>query len=325
MDYELDYARKFMDYLNRNSSYNFETRVFTNVSSLEVYTTRNIIDILLIGEGVLYDNSNNKVKNTITLSEGQRVKEDNSNQVVYKYQAVEKVMKEVLACCAIQEEVIPSLRYSEQEGSTKILGVFSPWGGSIKTFLALALGQAYAKDKKTLYINFELFGGICFGCSNTEDIGMSDLIYYIKQKKTNLAILLEAMSRKMGDLNYISPVQHYSDLFSIDQEDIKQLIGELKCNSNYEVVIIELDFLNDISLDLLGCCEKVYLPKYEDVLTKAKEAAFYHMLKLEEREDICKNFIPIDIPLDISMNQGGYDMERLCVGEMGKLVLEAMV
>lgn len=324
IDNELDYARNFMDYINQREEYTLETRIFSSISNLASYLDYGTVDILLIGDSVPYDDLIHKINYVITLTEGNNVGEIGDKRFVYKYQSIENIMKEIYTYCIDQGEIVSFLP-SNNSSVTRILGVFSPTVGRNSTILALALGQAYAKNRKTLYINLEQFPGIYYETVTDKERGMSDLIYYLKQKKNNLIALLESMTCKMGNLHYIMPIQHYSDLYELNVEDIRQLLGELKSKSDFEVVILAMDFVHNITLDLLEGCEKVFLPTNEDVLIKGKETSFYHMLKMEEKDALCNNFIPVEMSSELLPFSSDYDIECLCVGEMEKLVLEAMV
>ena len=79
----------------------------------------------------------------MTLAEGEIRKSVDSYPSVYKYQAADSLIREVIGCyCESPEEAGLVVRGRK----ARILGIYSPIGRCLKTSLALTLGQQLARE-----------------------------------------------------------------------------------------------------------------------------------------------------------------------------------
>ena len=99
--------------------------------------------------------------------------------VVYKYQASDDLLREVMSWYRPQE--IPVLMTAAGRRS-RITGVYSPIGRCGKTSFALTLGQVLAREEKVLYITLEEFSGLSALTGTVYTGGLSDLLYYYTQR-----------------------------------------------------------------------------------------------------------------------------------------------
>ena len=141
--------------------------------------------------------------------------------------------------------------------------------------------------------------------TNPEDIsGFSELVYYLKQRKSNLAMKLQTLVRKEGNVDLLQPAGHYNDLYALEAQDIQLLIEELCGATAYDVVIFDIGFISDGTMELLEASHTIYMPSSESKSAKEKEERFFQFLKKEGREYIGEKCERLKLPVDPVMEQG---------------------
>lgn len=318
LDSETDYANNLLDYLNRKKDFLLEVVIFTRIESLLSYTDYKKIDILLISEDMysLIDGNNN-IQSIFILTEHSYIKEFGENLSIYKYQSVEVILQEVLDLYSSQTETTSLFHYKMDCGKMNIIGVFSPTGGNYKTTFSFALGQVLAQEKQVLYLNFEPISGHHYIMDRGERGGMSDIIYYISQGKSNVSLKLKSLVQKIGKLDYLFPVDYYTDLYEMESGIMKFLIEELRRSGQYNIIILDIGFIGRLTMELLKLCEKVYMPTSNGKLAKGKEK---EMKKILEEEDVITEFIPICIPVDMDIVGQEYEAENITQGKLGSFI-----
>lgn len=315
---DIAYANRLMDFLNEKEEFLLEAMVFSKKESLQEYLQEHQVDILLLGE--FMDRINLKeehIKYKIVLCEGILVREEETEPVINKYQSAECIMREILAFYVSKENTTAVYRYLPQYRKCEMVSVYSPCGGCGKTITALAMAQILGKSKKVLYLNLEIFPGVIFG-TNPEDIsGFSELVYYLKQRKPNLAMKLHALVRKEGNIDLLQPADHYNDLFALEAQDIQLLIEELYGATAYDVVIFDIGFISDATVELLEASQVIYIPSSENKSAGEKEERFFRFLKEEGREYIQDKCKKLQIPIDSVIEQ---EESRILEMENGVLV-----
>lgn len=287
-----------MNYINRKGKLSLQISVFSNIECLLEYTKQNIVDILLMGEDGILELGNLKdvAEDIYILTERQCVQENYGYPTIYKFQSADQIIMKILELYMADKDGKNELINSTYKDKT-IIGVFSPKGGSKKTSLSLALSNYFGTSQKTLYVNFELFCELSFLCTG-EKSGFSELLYYIKQKKSNLSIKLNSVVCNYNKFDFIPAANHYLDLLEMNEDDINFFIQCLRNYSDYEVIIFDIGFFDKSILELLNCCDKIYVPVSNDWMSTDKKEAFYKQLNEVKEEDILKKLEEIDLPGD---------------------------
>lgn len=276
------YMKSLADYLGRKN-FLLDSRLFTKVDSLNDFLREQRPDVLLLGQEV--DKTGirflDHALNLIILSEGNMVAERGEDYpLIFKYQPAEKVLKEILQIIAQSDEQLPvSLKI--YQGQTEFLGIYRPYGNPFPIQRVLDVkGEA---GKKSLLLNLEPLNGM----GKTEDFrGMSEIIFYLKQKNEKLAAKLRALTRRRDDLDYLWPVEDFRDLYSIGREDVDRLLATLANETDYERIIFDIGFLTDSSLYLLYCCDRIYIPKAKSVWEENQKNALEELLVREGLEEV---------------------------------------
>lgn len=293
---ELDYAAHLADYLGRKERKFSETRVFTNEKSLEEFLNNYEVDILLIGENLFRKRQEwFHIRQFVLLSEGSLVAEDfiNEQAVIYKFQSAENIYRELNDIYAMNEK---PQGIKKIEGNTRIIGIFSPCGGSRKTIFSIRLAEVLSKQKNVLYLNLECFSGISRQVYENSIEGLSELIYYIQEKNVALLQKIQSMLCKMSTFDTIAPVNHFRDLMEISEDDVDAIMGELKGSAIYDYIIIDLGYFYFSTFRWLSWCDIVFLTGGKDKISMEKKKTLRHYMQMEGQEDLWKHFYDIQIP-----------------------------
>lgn len=304
-DTEAEYAKNFMEYLNRKQNLTFEVQAFTGVKSLLAFAEQNRIEILLISEAaVCREVRELDVGKLIVLTEGIKSPELSAYAGIYKYQSSAQIVREVMACYGEERSVLPA-QSPVLKKATQILGVYSPVGRCLKTSFALTLGQLAAREKPVLYLNLEEYSGFeeLFGKSFTGTL--SDLLYFVRQGDHNLTVRLNSMVETVGQLDFVPPVQSPMDIRGTSWQDWVCLIQEIVLHSSYEVLILDIGNGIDEVFQLLDLCKRIYMPVCSDGLSECKIIQFENLLRVLDYPQVLAETVRMKLPFHESISEIG--------------------
>lgn len=323
-DLETEYAVNFMEYLNRKKSIPFEIQAFTSVDTLLAYAEKNPVEILLISDRAMCREIQAlKIGTVVILSEERPNPSQQKMPTVYKYQAQDQVIREVMACYGETPDLAPLVSLAARQ-KTKILGVYSPLHRCLKTSIALALGQILAREKAVLYLNLEEYSGFEGLMEKTFDSDLSDLIYYARQENADLTRKITSMIRSVGNLDYIPPVRMPWDLRCITLKDCRRILDSLVRCSAYEVLILDLGTEMEEILELLKLCGTIYMPILTDPVSSCKIRQFEQMLTAWNCEDLWEKTVRLRPPYYAAAAWGGSYVEQLAWGELAQYLRKTL-
>lgn len=173
-------------------------------------------------------------------------------RAICKFQKADLIYKQILSIYSENAGSVSGLKLGDD--STQIIMFSSPNGGVGTSSMAAACAQHFASaGKNTLYLNFEKFGvpDLFFDAEGYFDI--SDVIYALKSRKSNLSMKLEScVKQDQKGVFFFSKAKVALDMFELTTDEIIRMISELKLTGAYEYIIIDMDF--SVSKDIL----KVY-------------------------------------------------------------------
>lgn len=293
------YMSCLVGYLCRKGRGMLETRLFSSLDMLVTCAEAGKIDVLLAGEEVVEEirGLEGKVAKIMLLSEGNEVKEGTGYYLLFKYQSAQEIVKEVLEQIA-EDDTIAFTKTFPSKRRVSFVGVYAPFGGSGVTEYALSLAGRLAEKEKVLYVSFEQFHSLDFLQDTGKDAvsyrGMSEVIFYLKQRKEKLALKLETVVVSKERTDYIFAVEDYRDLYSLNCEDIHHFLEVLSQQADYETIIFDIGCLSEAMLYLMEHCDSLYMPQAETKQQKSKEAAFGRLLHRENHEPLLKSFQRIE-------------------------------
>ena len=88
----------------------------------------------------------------------------------------------------------------------------------------------------------ELLGGEEYKDLSGDDRGLSEIIFYLKQKNERLALKLRQLVQQSYGMDHIRPVTDFRDLYSLCREDVDRLLTVISGETGYERVIFDIGF-----------------------------------------------------------------------------------
>jgi len=167
----------------------------------------------------------------------------NNQRVICKFQKIDLIYKQILSLYAEKAGNISDLKIGDE--STKVITFASPSGGVGTSSVAAACALYFAaRGKKVLYLNLEAFGSADRFFEAEGQFDMSDVIFAIKSKKSNLALKLESCVKvDARGVGFFSETKNAMDMLELKEEEYLQLISELKISGTYEYIILDIDFV----------------------------------------------------------------------------------
>lgn len=167
----------------------------------------------------------------------------NEKSVICKYQKAETIYKLILSLYS--ETVGPVSNIVSGDAKSRIAIFCAPSGGAGSSSMAVACATHFASlNQKTLYLNLEVLGSSDMFFDADGQFDMSDIIFALKSKKTNLALKLESCVKqdKTGVYFYSRP-KIALDMIELNIKEKVQLISEICAVGSYDNIVIDIDFV----------------------------------------------------------------------------------
>lgn len=179
--------------------------------------------------------------------------------------------------------------HSEGGGQSGLVIFASPCGGVGTT--SMAAGYAVhmaAEGKRVFYLNLEQFNSADALFSGEGQLGMDDVIYAMKSKKSNLALKLEGCARRdASGVYFFSAPKVALDLMELTGAERVELIQILRDSGNYDIVVVDMGFALDAeTLKVFYQADAMVWVGDGSESANQKTVRAYHALQvLEQRED----------------------------------------
>lgn len=311
-DTDEEYVTKLMSYMSDSRSMPLEIQGFTDKKRLKDFISDTKVDILLIPEEELDDDIETcDAGEMMVLSEDDGVRDSRGHKSICKYQSSENIMREVM--CYYAEKPVRELSVVNSV-NTELIGVYSPIRRCYRTTFAFALGQVLAEREKTLYLNLEEYSGFNQLLQKNYMSDLSDLLFYIGQKKRNFPCKLASLVEKAGMLDYIPPVIAPVDILSTERETWILLINEL-CNCDYSKIVVDISDSISAFPEILLSCRRILMPVREDTVSRAKMEQYEAMLRILEYGDVLERTEKFKIPFISELNGNMYGLSDSPLGD----------
>lgn len=274
------YMASLVSYLCKKKREIVETRLFTNLSLLREHVKAGQVDVLLAMEEELDELYGLQafVPKIILLTEGNVVEEQSYFCLVFRYQSAEEVIREVLEEIAEDDKIVYGGVVTASRQCEVISG-YSPFGGGgLSTFLA-NLAEELAENHRTLYISLEEFHGLENLPSEKEGRpeeyrGMSEVIFYLQQRKEKLALKLDSLVHEGKRAEYLLAVENYRDLHHMSREDMICFFQTLCNETPYEKIVFDVGYLGEAQEYVLERSDKIYMPIPNTKAQEMKQSAW---------------------------------------------------
>jgi ATPases involved in chromosome partitioning len=288
-DREKGYADAFARYIMQKEELALQVQTCSDLSHVLSIQEQEGIDYLFISSGYPPGDRGQAEAGTVfVLTEDEEDTLLEGETQVYKYQSGDELLAELIRKCSNGENAENTFLKRLRKKQAKIIGIYSPVHRVGKTSYALRLGRKLSEEANVLYLNLETYGGVG-GHFQEGGQTLSDVLYYARQEKSNLGLMLTTLVGHKGKLDYIAPIQVSEDIKSVSGEDWLNLIKRLMEESIYEILILDMDEgVRDI-YQIFRVCSEIHVLTLRNEISESKLRQFEEELSLLGHEDIrCK-------------------------------------
>lgn len=317
-DSEVSYVEALQEYVNLKKSHMFQVRICTEKEHLRKIFAEEEIEILLL-TAEWYGECKDLIRNecVIFLSEGSLPGMLGAYASVYKYQSAANIVREILYYYSEQDSEDEYLTGVRRDN--KVIGVYSPVNVVGKNRFALALGQILAENQNVLYLNLEECSGIA-GMLGENHWNLSDLIYYVRQSKKPFLYRLNSMIQKLDRMDYVPPCESYTDFCQITSEEWQKLLYLIRTQGAYDSIILDMGNVTGHEVDLLRQCDGIYVPVYQDMISRSKVSQWEKHIQILGGMDILERLQKLELPPDNATEEQEDDLFMLPQQELGQYV-----
>ena len=308
-DEQEDYIEHLFAILSEQLSGEYQFHLFHDPAKMVEFMETEEAEVLLIGEEYrkrIEDLS--KVQRIFVLTDIMKERTENNVIPVFRYQSASQILSQIKSGIKIQDR-----RISVQKNGRKrirdepetvdlqetrsadpgvslqtrgLIGVYSPVHRIGKTRFAIRLGEKLSEQVPVLYINLEGYAGGGYYFPEETEYDLGDLIYCMKQERTDHGLKISSMAGRLGGMDFIMPMENESDMRSVRGEEWISLFDQILEKCIYEVVILDLGDCIDGLYDILRNCSRVYTPYIREGAAIAKLEQYERNLRTTGYGDI---------------------------------------
>lgn len=285
-DQEQEYAAAFAAYLMKKKELAFQVQVCGDLDEVRQIRDRSGIDVLVVSDRYPeQDRCGVEARSRFILAESPEYAAGEGEIPIYRYQSAETILAEIINGCSKGDHLSGVFLKRTRSKEIQIIGIFSPCHRCGKTSYALEMGKELAKDANVLYLNMETYGGIG-GYFPEDGHTLADALYYSRQESKDLGLVMTTLVKHMENLDYLLPMRVSEDIKSVGYEDWVSLIHQLTESSIYDVLVLDIDESLQEVYKLLRVCTEIYVPTFDDIVSRAKVFQFEEELHLLGYDDV---------------------------------------
>lgn len=226
------------------------------------------------------------------LVDSQEIDSLKEQMAICKFQKADLIYKQILSLYSENVSSISGLKRNS-DNCTQIAFV-SAAGGTGSSTMAAACAVNYAKKgRRVLYLNMEDFGSADLFFKGEGQFDMSDIVYALKSKKSNLSLKLEScLKQDASGVYFFSSTKIALDMLELDMEDVLHLLNELEIMDSFEYIILDMDFgLDKKYMKVFERTQAIVLVCDGDEMSNTKTLRAYQALTIVEegKENIISN------------------------------------
>lgn len=269
------------------ANYGLEVYSFAKAESLERYLQENQsgeVEIIAVSDSMRSPTVDRTSCVKILLSEGEQDEGCEGYLPVNKYQKFNNVVNEILI--AYGKATGRSARMGGGSHRSKVIGVYSPVGGSGKTTVALLLAyQLGLRQKKVFYQNYERLNSAQRFLPKGAQIGLSDVMVAVHGKEPGIGLLLQTKMYTSPEwhFSYVEPLDSALDLNELNEDEQSRFLRELASADAFDAVVLDFESeLNAINFDMLQQCDWLVVPFLPDGIGLGKIELLFREMELHE-------------------------------------------
>lgn len=311
-DEQEDYIEHLFAILSEQLSGEYQFHLFHDPAKMLDFMETEETEALLIGEEYrekIADMS--KVRRVFILTDVMKNHAENDMIPVFRYQSASQILNQIRSGIKIPDRRISvqkqgkkrirdepeavNVREKTRSMAPKVsvsvqtrglIGVYSPVHRIGKTRFAMRLGEKLSGQIPVLYLNLEGYAGGSYYFPEKTEQDLGDLIYCMKQERTDHGLKISSMTGRSGGMDYIMPMENESDLRSVRGEEWISLFDQILEKCIYEAVILDLGDCIDGLYDILRNCSRVYTPYIREGAAMAKLEQYERNLRTTGYGDI---------------------------------------
>lgn len=295
LDREPGYAKRLAEYITSKEGCRLRLFTFDSEQEVSSHLEHETLDILLVGQSMAEEAMKdwNSVGKLIVLSEEIHPENPDSRSSVYKFQASDGLLREVMDSYEKQSGEKSGLSKDGKNG--EVIGVYSPVKRCGKTIFSFVLASVFAERCKCLLISLDEFCMIDELRPKDYEKDLADVMFLFRQKSAESFQDINVFSRLHG-LEYIPPVSFPWDLRQIRTEELAGLVRWAASEGGYDKVVLDIGEGGDSPLELLDACGRVYMPEQEDPVSQEKIHSFEKYMKVSGQQQILDKIEKISLP-----------------------------
>ncbi len=302
-DIQEEYIDHLFQILSEHMAQEYQFQLFHDPEQMMEFVGQKETGVLLIGEECRKKiQPPLSIRKRFILTETQKQQSEKDEISVFRYQSagqiiniIEKGIQES-GSGMIRKQTISDGRVSiQKKGRERIrdepqirgmIGVYSPVHRIGKTRFAMRLGRKMAMKVPVLYLNLEGYSGGDHYFPEDTSYDLGDLIYFLKQERTDYGLKISSMTGQYGRMDYIMPMKNESDLRAVSGEEWISLFNRILEKCIYEILILDLGDCISGLYDILRNCERVYTPYICEGAAMAKVEQYEKNLRTTGYNDI---------------------------------------
>lgn len=279
-DEEVDYAFSLMNYMNGEKEQPCLAMAFTSEGNLKQYLEENTVDLLLLGDHMELEVSEELA--VLWLTDGQEIWH---KEGVYKYQAAEGLVRTIMEKVMEKAGNFPTVK---REDFT-IYGIYSPIGRCGKT--NLAMGICRYQEGRSLYVGLEEYG------SFIDQKGINqELLYYLKNRDEGFHLRLNQFTVQENGCYMIPSPSCYLDLKQITAEDIAWFLEQLIYEGTYKTVVFDIGTGSLSDFHIFELFDKILVPILEEQTAQIKKEQFLQFIEKSKEIQWKEKLTFLDVP-----------------------------
>ena len=263
-DEQEDYIEHLFAILSEQLPGEYQFHLFHDPAKMVEFMETEEAEVLLIGEEYrkrIEDLS--KVQRIFVLTDIMKERTENNVIPVFRYQSASQILSQIKSGIKI-----PDRRISVQKNGRK------------------RIRDEPETVVPVLYLNLEGYAGGSYYFPEKTEHDLGDLIYCMKQERTDHGLKISSMTGRLGGMDFIMPMENESDMRSVRGEEWISLFDQILEKCIYEVVILDLGDCIDGLYDILRNCSRVYTPYIREGAAIAKLEQYERNLRTTGYGDI---------------------------------------
>ena len=286
LDKDDSYLSRFVSALSSRYADSVEIYSFTNLSNAIQSLDDLRIDVFLADDS--FDIDFSAIPKRCGFAYFMATSEEgsmNDQRVIGKYQRIEQIYKQILGIYSENSAAYTGVRPTDDSVGTVAFMPVSGGCGASTMAAACAIYQAQ-HGKRTLYLNLEAYGASDMFFQGDGASDMSDIIFALKSRKSNLMLKLESCVRQdPSGVFFFSASQNALDMAELSDEDVRRFLSELRMSGSYDCIVLDLDFaLDSRTLKILQDVQSVIWVGDGSEISNQKLVRIYQTLQILDQD-----------------------------------------